>query len=133
LKAETKEEADDWIWELRRWAEWARGRELAPNAREQQEKEERERKEKEEQDKAAASYRSRSGAPICSSLTNSTTRTRTRTRHRTRTSAHLYFFTSASFPAEWFPKLTDALLGKSEVSPIESWPCVGLRALFTVI
>ena len=75
MKAETKEEADDWIWELRRWAEWARGRELAPNAREQQEKEERERKEKEEQDKAAASYRSRSGAPICSSSTNCTTHT----------------------------------------------------------
>lgn len=88
LKAETKEEADDWIWELRRWAEWARGRELAPNAREQQEKEERERKEKEEQDKAAASYRSR----------------------------------SASFPAEWFPKLADALLGKSEQAAVAPAP-----------
>jgi hypothetical protein len=88
LKAETKEEADDWIWELRRWAEWARGRELAPNAREQQEKEERERKEKEEQDKAAASYRSRSGAPIYISSINSTTRT------RTHTPAHLYSFAS---------------------------------------
>ncbi len=39
-------------------------------------------------------------------------------RTRTHTSAHLYSFASASFPAEWFPKLADALLGKSEVSPL---------------